>query len=341
MPGRSFSTANQHRYGFNGKENDKDISEGGQDYGMRIYDARIGKFLSVDPIFAKYPFYSPYQFAGNSPILSVDIDGMEPSDNKNVSESLPSSKLVFGDNWFTRTFDKTRDGIFDAAEGVVDAGKDFVVGTYNFVRRDAWHVSTYKEVFKNVVAAYHNFLPKDVSDAYLEAWDEAFGTDLIERREAIKEAFDVSKWSVRDWSKNITTLFLGFFGPKVLKSGGVKVFGILSKALLAGRITKAVFYAVSEHLMQFGRRAENSIMLERLNKISSGKMKATKIDLNFVKHELREAELMKSGMTYDEAHTAVLKEQGMYHKGYAEKLYTKEAIEAGDKQMDAEATGRH
>jgi len=77
MPGRSFSAASQYRYGFNGKENDKDISEGGQDYGMRIYDARIGKFLSVDPIGSQFPYYTPYQYAGNKPIWCVDIDGLE------------------------------------------------------------------------------------------------------------------------------------------------------------------------------------------------------------------------------------------------------------------------
>ena len=28
MPGRKFSAGTEYRYGFNGKENDKDISEG-------------------------------------------------------------------------------------------------------------------------------------------------------------------------------------------------------------------------------------------------------------------------------------------------------------------------
>jgi RHS repeat-associated protein len=64
-------------YGFNGKENDKDISEGGQDYGMRIYDSRLGRFLTVDPIAKQYPELTPYQFASNSPIANVDLDGLE------------------------------------------------------------------------------------------------------------------------------------------------------------------------------------------------------------------------------------------------------------------------
>jgi RHS repeat-associated protein len=76
MPGRKFSIGG-YRYGFNGKENDKDISEGGQDYGMRIYDGRIGRFLSVDPMTKSFPLLSPFQFAANSPIFGIDMDGME------------------------------------------------------------------------------------------------------------------------------------------------------------------------------------------------------------------------------------------------------------------------
>ena len=77
MPGRKFSASGEYRYGFNGKENDKDISEGGQDYGMRIYDVRLGKFLSVDPLFQDYPELTTYQFASNTPIWCIDFDGEE------------------------------------------------------------------------------------------------------------------------------------------------------------------------------------------------------------------------------------------------------------------------
>jgi hypothetical protein len=48
-----------------------------QDYGMRIYDTRLGRFLSVDPITKQYPELTPYQFASNRPIDGVDLDGLE------------------------------------------------------------------------------------------------------------------------------------------------------------------------------------------------------------------------------------------------------------------------
>ena len=78
QPGRKYSGANtNYRYGFNGKENDNDIENGMQDYGMRIYDGRLGRFLSVDPITKKYPMLTPYQFSSNRPIDGIDRDGLE------------------------------------------------------------------------------------------------------------------------------------------------------------------------------------------------------------------------------------------------------------------------
>jgi hypothetical protein len=44
---------------------------------MRVYDPRIGKFLSVDPIADEYPELTPYQYASNRPIDGVDQDGLE------------------------------------------------------------------------------------------------------------------------------------------------------------------------------------------------------------------------------------------------------------------------
>jgi RHS repeat-associated protein len=77
MPGRRYSITNtNYRYGFNGKENDNEVKGEGNsiDYGARESDPRIGgRFWSVDPLTRKFPYYSPYQFAGNSPIKFIDL----------------------------------------------------------------------------------------------------------------------------------------------------------------------------------------------------------------------------------------------------------------------------
>lgn len=71
--------SNAYRYGFNGKENDNEVKGSGnqQDYGMRIYDPRVSRFLSVDPLAKEYSSLSPYHFASNSPITGIDMDGLE------------------------------------------------------------------------------------------------------------------------------------------------------------------------------------------------------------------------------------------------------------------------
>jgi RHS repeat-associated protein len=71
-----------YRFGFNGKENDNEVKGDGnqQDYGMRIFDPRLGRFLSADPLIVQnqeYPELSPYQFASNTPIQGIDLDGLE------------------------------------------------------------------------------------------------------------------------------------------------------------------------------------------------------------------------------------------------------------------------
>lgn len=65
------------------------------DYGMRIYNPRIGRFLSVDPASKSFPWYSAYQFAGNKPVWCVDLDGQEET-------LITAVKAIWGDieNWW-------------------------------------------------------------------------------------------------------------------------------------------------------------------------------------------------------------------------------------------------
>lgn len=79
-PGRQFSSGTQYRYGFNGKEKSDEIEGSGvdYDYGARIYDARIGRFLSVDALQKAYPSQTPYSASGNNPILLIDNEGNGP-----------------------------------------------------------------------------------------------------------------------------------------------------------------------------------------------------------------------------------------------------------------------
>jgi RHS repeat-associated protein len=113
MPGRTYLAGSSlsYRYGFNGKEKDDEVMGAGNeiDYGMRVYDPRAGRFLSVDPITKKYPELTPYQFASNRPIQGVDRDGLEFSD--------PSAQIFY---WiFVKPFFDFSNGAMTAAQGTV------------------------------------------------------------------------------------------------------------------------------------------------------------------------------------------------------------------------------
>ncbi|MDB5139127.1 MAG: hypothetical protein JWR12_1043 [Mucilaginibacter sp.] len=102
VPMRGYVLNNPYRYGFNGKENDnevkvdfdgKGIPGAQQDYGMRIYDPRVGRFLSTDPLEKEYPWNTPYAFAENRPIDGTDLDGNEWQ-NINASNKKPGELFM-------------------------------------------------------------------------------------------------------------------------------------------------------------------------------------------------------------------------------------------------------
>lgn len=115
-------------FGFNGKENDNEVKGNGnqQDYGMRIYDNRSCRFLSVDPLTNKYPWYTPYQFAGNTPIQAIDIDGLEP---ENVASAGRLIKIWWSIRLLVDANDIIKITTKDPATGVTEhRGHDFSNG---------------------------------------------------------------------------------------------------------------------------------------------------------------------------------------------------------------------
>lgn len=93
MAGRTYTSA-AYRYGFNGKENDPETvgtGKGLQDYGMRIYNPGLGRFLSNS---SKFPWYTPFQFAGNKPTFCVDFDGLEEVNYEVLKKNDDGSVVV-------------------------------------------------------------------------------------------------------------------------------------------------------------------------------------------------------------------------------------------------------
>ena len=104
-----------YRYGFNGMEEDSNGEWGSKshyDYGFRIYNPSIAKFLSVDPL-ADHPRQigmSPYSAFWNNPIRYNDPDGRCPECEENVIDptdgqsytSTGGADYTFGNGEWTR-----------------------------------------------------------------------------------------------------------------------------------------------------------------------------------------------------------------------------------------------
>ena len=95
MPGRSYN-AHTSRHGFTGHEKENDLAEGIYTTEYRLYDTRVGRWLSVDPLFEKYVGMSPYNYCMLNPVMMVDPDGRR---------SLPIDEEYNGfnarvDSWF-------------------------------------------------------------------------------------------------------------------------------------------------------------------------------------------------------------------------------------------------
>ncbi|MEZ4827688.1 MAG: hypothetical protein R3C61_15610 [Bacteroidia bacterium] len=80
-----------------GQEADPEIYGTGNavSYKYRVEDSRLGRFLSVDPLAPKYPFYSPYAFSGNKVIAYRELEGLEETRAFLKTQSEALGKIVF------------------------------------------------------------------------------------------------------------------------------------------------------------------------------------------------------------------------------------------------------
>ncbi len=148
---------NEGNINNNNLYNDKELIDEADlnwyDYGFRNYDAQVGRFTQLDPLTDEYPYYTPYQFAGNEPIANVDVDGLEPWNvlpGVTVTGTKAASKSVSLVSAFKAVMhavpgaagalsnlipaNKTGEAIVGGVVGVGEASRDALAGTYNMVR---------------------------------------------------------------------------------------------------------------------------------------------------------------------------------------------------------------
>lgn len=111
------------------------------DFGARGVDSRIGRWLSIDPMFAKYEMLSPYSFAANNPTILMDKDGKEiwiiPKNGGEPVKYIPG-KTVFSGDPYVENVIKSLDYVFnngaDVNNIIKTASEDGTRTEISFVR---------------------------------------------------------------------------------------------------------------------------------------------------------------------------------------------------------------
>ena len=71
---------------YNGKELDESLRLNWIDYGWRNYNPDLGRWVNIDNLAGIMKSYSPYNYAFNSPIYYIDIDGLHPGNNEDADK---------------------------------------------------------------------------------------------------------------------------------------------------------------------------------------------------------------------------------------------------------------
>ena len=75
--GKSWDGGYSQPYLYNGKEIDMMHGLEWYDYGARMYEPGICRFMTMDPLCEKYYNISPYAYCMNNPINAIDIEGKD------------------------------------------------------------------------------------------------------------------------------------------------------------------------------------------------------------------------------------------------------------------------
>jgi len=111
LPNRNETQGEGYRYGFNGMEKDDEVKGEGNsyDFGARIYDPRIARWMKRDPQASRQAGWSPYKAMLDNPIIYSDPDGNTEYleiviNNKKTGKTVTLKKAVSDDLYRSHRF---------------------------------------------------------------------------------------------------------------------------------------------------------------------------------------------------------------------------------------------
>ena len=102
LMGESKSLASSQRYKYNGKELDRTHGLDWYDYGARMYDPALARWMVPDPLAEKYCGVSPYAYCHDNPTNAIDPDGRDDFFDEN-GKFIKKTKT--GDNIMVKSGD--------------------------------------------------------------------------------------------------------------------------------------------------------------------------------------------------------------------------------------------
>ncbi|MDQ1773065.1 RHS repeat-associated core domain-containing protein, partial [Labilibaculum euxinus] len=173
--GRTETETSQKRYKYVGKERDEET--GLYYYGFRYYAAWLCRFVSVDPLQFDYPYYTPFQYAGNKPITYIDLDGLEEA--KPDEKDNPPQQSEESTGWYIPNIKK-----FDYNGTWVDYASAIDNGVIDLL---------------NIVPQLWNSGVANVENLAKGTWTETMGNELSAMGKGIKD------WAVGSWNYTLDT----------------------------------------------------------------------------------------------------------------------------------------
>ncbi len=212
MPGR-FETAAGHnyRYGMSGMERDDEMKGAGNsyDFGRRIYDPRIGRWLTVDPLRSLQPDQSTYKAFLNNPLVWTDPDGGTEYmtivlDNRQTGEKISIRMEVSNDVFTSHVYENTMVYYYDYNV------------THTYVLHKDGNVS-YSQTWDTEGKAQFSFilggvfgLGKQIAKYERSKYDQASGYHLTTKYGGADPTKYVSRYSPQ--GKNIEALLTALLG---------------------------------------------------------------------------------------------------------------------------------
>ncbi len=109
----------ENAYQYTGKELNEDFSLNWSDYGARWYDASVGRWNAIDPLAEDYLNWSPYNYVLNSPIGSIDPNGMNVIINFSTINGKSHIEIVYTGVLIDKTGTQSQEQLTAIQDGIM------------------------------------------------------------------------------------------------------------------------------------------------------------------------------------------------------------------------------